>query len=601
MDDLDFLFQSGVLEPIDLALARQLPLTLPHTPPHPLLILAIALVSRAIRQGHAYLDLRQTRIVLQNGEIFGLPYFEDWRTILVTHPLVGRPDDWKPLILEGHALYLFRYWQYEKQLAVDFAQKLRQTPLIDYNRLRVGLDRLFADDPSGSQGQRQAAAVAILSQLAVITGGPGTGKTTTLVKILALLRDQQPDLTIALAAPTGKAAARMAEAIQQGKQSLLHRGQNIAQLPEETQTLHRLLGALPDGVYFRHNRTHPLGVDVLVIDETSMVDMALMAKTVAALRPSARLILLGDSEQLYAVEAGEVLAALANPGAGVTAEQAARLNALGCVSPPIRPEATALHDSVARLTHSYRFAGGGAIGRLATAVQQGDVHGVERLLDDPPEGLAWVNNEDFEGMLRALTSGYEAYWAQVAAGAEPHVLFRALQQFRVLCPQRQGAQGVEAIHARYEHRLQGGKPDSADRFYRGRAVMMTRNDYGLQLYNGDLGIAWPATPERTDLRLFIPQTSGDFRQVSLNRLPHFEPAYAMTVHKSQGSEFEHLLLWLPPQAAPFITRELLYTAITRAKSRITLWGSRETLINALTRVQNRLSGLRQKLLNQLTA
>ncbi len=597
MDDLDFLLDCGALDPIDVALARQLPLAIPAAPVVPRMALAIALVSRAVRQGHAYFDLMQTRLPLPEGELFALPFFDEWRQVLAQHPLVGRPGDWKPLIWEGNALYLYRYWQYEQQLSQDFSRKLRHSPLIDQERLHQGLDRLFADESAGTPGQRQAAAIALLSQLAVITGGPGTGKTTTLVKILALLRDQQPDLTIALAAPTGKAAARMAEAIQQGKQALLPQWPAVADVPEKTQTLHRLLGPLPDGVYFRHDRAHPLGVDVLVIDETSMVDLALMAKTVAALRPEARLILLGDSEQLYAVEAGDVLAALVADGVGVTTARAAALASVGCATPPVAPTATALHDGVARLVHSYRFQGGSAVGRLATAVRHGDVAALEQLLDAPPDGLVWHDSDDFEAMLSALAAGYAPYWALVRNGAPPTDLFAQLQQFRVLCPQRHGDAGVEAIHARYEAPWQS---PTAGAFYPGRAVMMTRNDYGLHLYNGDVGIALPSEADDFQtLRLCVPQPDGGQRFVALNRLPAFEAAYAMTVHKSQGSEFAHLLLWLPNQGTALMTRELLYTAITRAKAKITIWGRRETLINALNRVQNRLSGLRPKLIKQL--
>lgn len=607
-ESLDLLEARGVLDPLDREFADFI---------HGLdggdgaVALAAALVSRALGQGDVCLDLPQwAGQNLSPGydpPLLRAPGREAWLEALGASPVVGQPGDFQPLILDaGERLYLYRYWSYEAGLAQALMQRAGDPPAMDAARLQAGLQRLFPSQGDGPDGQRLAAAVAASNRLAVISGGPGTGKTTTLARVLALLLGEAPTLRIRLAAPTGKAAARLQEAVLRSKQAL--RGQVpqtvLEAIPDEASTLHRLLGVSGDGVSFRHGPARPLNLDLLAIDEASMVDLALMAKTVAALPADARLILLGDRDQLSSVEAGAVLGELCQDAVGFSPAGAAGLQALTGEAVPVARATGPLMDQVTLLVRSYRFQATGGIGQLAALINQGDRQGLRTLAQTPMADVHWLSIPAagaMEALLETALSGFSDYLAAVAAQADAETVFQRFAAFQLLCPQRVGDWGVENLNRLLEARIRQRLGMTGREWYPGRALMVTRNDYTLQLYNGDVGIVLADASRGGQLRACFPRPEGGVRRLALSRLPAVEPVFAMTVHKSQGSEFDQVLLVLPPGDGPGVQslgRELLYTAVTRARERLVLWGSVEQLAQAAGRSVRRASGLRERLLEK---
>lgn len=523
---------------------------------------------------------------------FSLPRLADWRAQLKASPLIGAPGDYAPLILSGNRLYLARYQAYEQQLAEQLLARAADAPEIDDQQLSQSLSRLFAFNQQRPDWQRLAAAQAVRRRLAVISGGPGTGKTTTVVRLLATLLEQPGGerLAIGLAAPTGKAAARMAEAIRNAKADLPVSDAIKAALPDEARTLHRLLGSRGDSPRVRHDAANPLPLDVLVVDEASMVDLALMAKLVAALPPKARLILLGDKDQLAAVEAGAVFAELCE-GRGFDAQAATELQRITDQSVPVETPRSRLGDAVVLLTHSHRFAGDSGIGELARRINGGDAKGTVALLQENRADLAWQATPTATALIERLEQGYTPY-LQAARQSDPAAAFDAFNGFRALTAQREGAFGVtginEALEARFKRRL--GVP-ARERWYAGRAVMVRQNDYALGLYNGDIGLCLKT---EQGLRVFFEGDEG-YRGFAPARLPSHDSAFAMTVHKSQGSEFAEVLLALPEQPSPLLTRSLFYTGITRAKRKVEIWALPVRLAEAVITRAERAAGLAERL------
>ncbi|MBA1261855.1 exodeoxyribonuclease V subunit alpha [Stutzerimonas stutzeri] len=521
-----------------------------------------------------------------------LPPLDIWRKQLQGSPLVGGPGDYAPLILDAERLYLARYQAYEQQLAEQLLARAADKPEVDETQLGDSLARLFAFNQQSPDWQRLAAAQAVRRRLAVISGGPGTGKTTTVVRLLAALLEQPGSerLAIGLAAPTGKAAARMAEAIRSAKAGLPVSDAIKAVLPDEARTLHRLLGSRGDSPRVRHDAANPLPLDVLVVDEASMVDLALMAKLVAALPPKARLILLGDKDQLAAVEAGAVFAELCE-GRGFDAQAALDLQRITGQSVPLEAPRSRLGDAVVLLTHSHRFAGDSGIGELARRINDGDAKGTVKLLQENRPDLAWNPAPNATVLVERLEQGYAPY-LQAARQAYPASAFAAFNGFRALTAQREGAFGVtglnEALETRLKRRL-GVAP--RERWYPGRAVMVRQNDYALGLFNGDIGLCLMSAQ---GLRVYFEGDEG-YRGFAPARLPSHDSAFAMTVHKSQGSEFDEVLLALPEQPGPLLTRSLFYTGITRARDKVEIWALPARIAEAVTTRAERAAGLAQRL------
>lgn len=559
----------------------------------PVVLASAALLCTALDQGDVCLPL--ARLAGQRpwpDHGFSLPPLAGWQAQLEASPLVGGDGDFTPLILDQGRLYLARYQAYERQLAEQLLQRAADLPEVDEAQLSESLTRLFAFNQQQPDWQRLVAAQAVRRKLAVISGGPGTGKTTTVVRLLAALLEQPgcENLAIGLAAPTGKAAARMAEAIRNAKAQLPVSETIKAALPDEARTLHRLLGSRGDSPQVRHHAANPLALDVLVVDEASMVDLALMAKLLDALPPTARLILLGDKDQLCAVEAGAVFAELCE-GRGFDAQAASELQRITGQQVPVSQPSSQLGDAVVLLTHSHRFAGDSGIGELARRINGGDVSGTLSLLKEDRSDLAWNAAPTPNDLLERLDQGYEPY-ISAAKSADPAAAFAAFNTFRALCAQREGAWGVAGINEALEARIKRRSQVSVrERWYVGRPVMVRQNDYALGLFNGDIGICLHT---EYGLRVFFEGEEG-FRPFAPARLPSHDSAFAMTVHKSQGSEFSEVLLVLPELPSPLLSRSLFYTGITRAKHKVEIWALPARLSEAVATRAERAAGLAERL------
>jgi exodeoxyribonuclease V alpha subunit len=584
-------FSDLPLGPLERALVDSLQRLDPNA--SPVVLASAALLCMALDQGDVCLPL--ARLAGQRPwpeQDFRLPALADWQAQLQASPLVGGDGDFTPLILEHGRLYLARYQAYERQLAEQLLARAADLPVVDEAQLSESLTRLFAFNQQQPDWQRLAAAQAVRRKLAVISGGPGTGKTTTVVRLLAALLEQSgcEHLAIGLAAPTGKAAARMAEAIRNAKAALPVSEAIKAALPDEARTLHRLLGSRGDSPQVRHHAANPLALDVLVVDEASMVDLALMAKLLDALPPTARLILLGDKDQLCAVEAGAVFAELCE-GRGFDAQAASELQRITGQQVPVSQPTSQLGDAVVLLTHSHRFAGDSGIGELARRINGGDVSGTLNLLKEKRSDLAWNATPTPNDLLERLDQGYAPYIA-AAKSADPAAAFAAFNAFRALCAQREGVWGVAGINEALEARIKRrNQVPSRERWYVGRPVMVRQNDYALGLFNGDIGICLHS---EYGLRVFFEGEEG-FRPFAPARLPSHDSAFAMTVHKSQGSEFSEVLLVLPEQPSPLLTRSLFYTGITRAKHKVEIWALPPRLGEAVATRAERAAGLAERL------
>lgn len=488
-----------------------------------------------------------------------------------------------PLIIDSHLrLYLNRYYDLEQRLARRIQAALgpvtpdRAPSAEAYTQVIQSLAGWFgtqADDPTHEQFK--AARAALTERLVIISGGPGTGKTTTLVNLLAGLLMMQPDLRIALSAPTGKAAARMLQALGERASTL---PEDIRErLPRQAGTVHRLIGIRPQSARPAHHARAPLPVDVVVVDEASMLDLSLATQLLEAIPPEARIILLGDKDQLAAVEAGAVFAELTQLS-------------------------TELPQQIITFKRSFRFAEDSGIAHLADAVRAGDGEAALACLKNPSGDLRWIDAPPSLSTLQnEITEGFRPYLHALDAfriddPSSMAQLDEALQRFRVLCTLRQGPSGVERMNQRISDWLQQQpfcrpRTQDADSWYPGRVVMVTRNDLSTGLFNGDMGIALPDASGRLRVHFVQATDATRMRILPLERLPAHETAFALTVHKAQGSEFERVLLILAEPTSPVLTRELIYTGITRARRHVVLAGTSASVTAAITRPTLRFSGL----------
>ena len=593
----------GVLSPLDVRFARAMARL--GSEPRPDVLLAAALASRQVARGDVCVDLSSPVAAADlepEGEAVAWPELDGWLEQLSTSPLVagsGEDSGGTPLVLDPRGrLYLRRLWEDEQRVARELDERSRVEPDAgEAALLRPIIERFL---PGPNPEPRVAAAVACARRLCVISGRPGTGKTTTAARLLAVLVEQAsarglPAPRIALAAPTGKAAARLAEAIQRVRPEIDCTAATRAAIPTEAATLHRLLridrrrgpGRAPPG---------ELAFDVVLVDEASMVDLGLAADLVAALPKHARLVLLGDPDQLASVEAGSVFADLrgSSPEHGYGDSMAAWIReASGEVVEAIPGREPALRDCVVTLTTTHRYAAQGGIEALAAAIQQGEAGlALEVLADEalPDVRLASPAAED---ELRALMRrGYAAF----ARADSPQECLRALESFRVLCAVREGPFGVSSLNRVAEAALVAGGglapvPRAAAAWGAGRPLLVQRNAPHLGLYNGDVGVTDPSGSARA----FFETAGGSLRSIGLARLPESEPVFAMTVHKSQGSEFDTVALVLPDANLPLLTRELVYTAVTRARREVVVYALHEVLSTAIGRRASRASGLGEAL------
>jgi exodeoxyribonuclease V alpha subunit len=574
----------------------------------PLLALSTALLSRHTGQGNICLDISAvdpalTRALEDHGIV--LPDTKAWAEKLRYSPVVGLPGEDRPLILDGSRLYMKRYFDYENDLASDLVRLARDRVVgIDGALLGRGLNRYFPDTENGGFWQKVAGFAAVTKRLCVISGGPGTGKTTTVAKILALILEQTREpVRIALAAPTGKAAARLGESLQGIGKRLDLPEDVVERMPTSAVTLHRLLGWIAGSPRFRHDRDNPLNIDLLVLDEVSMVDLPLMAKTVQALPTHARLILLGDRDQLASVEAGAVLGDICGGDRLEVFSSSFVRDYARTVGPgnnpkeplPRQGQGTGLVDAVVPLTKSYRFGEKSGIKRLSLAVRDGDAAGALTVLTSQLSDISWINTRNANDLSEAVKSMVEEGFLPAFASHDVMTRYDHLQRFRILSPVREGMRGTVNLNRMVRKFLETHAVMEAHiPWPDGLLVMVAANDYAVRLYNGDIGLVALDDEKRPRIHFPDPQKGG-MRSIAPVRLPPYEPAFAMTVHKSQGSEFDHVLLVLPETDLPVLTRELLYTAITRARQKVTLIGDPEIFARAVGRGIERGSGLGERL------
>jgi exodeoxyribonuclease V alpha subunit len=585
-------------------------------------VLAAALAVRAPRLGHVHVDLASIRDTAavdtdEPVDLSALPWpdVKEWLERVAASDLVavGDADDGaaRPLRLVGTWLYLDRYWAEERGVADELlAMSGVAAADVSADELAGGIARLFAGDPD--RRQAMAAACAVLRRLAVVAGGPGTGKTTTVARVVALLCEQAVRSggrmpLIALAAPTGKAAARLEEAVH-AEAARLDVAETIREqlLSLQASTLHRLLGRRPgSNSRFRHYRNQRLPHDVVIVDETSMVSLSLMARLVEALRPQARLVLVGDPGQLASIEAGAVLGDIVGPAAermviGASARRSLEAASGASVDAADPTPGVTIGDGIVVLDRGHRF--GGGIARLASAVRRGDADAVLGLLNDPTDDVLWIPTDigsdsiDSLGPVRAGAVSAGRTVLEAATSGEGLAALNALASFRILCAHRRGAYGVSTWTARVESWLEAELDgfSTADPWYVGRPLLVNENDYELRLYNGDTGVIITSAgePDRVSAAF---ERRGEIVEYSPSRLSAIDTVYAMTIHKSQGSQFDTAAVLLPDPSSRILSRELLYTAVTRARTRLIVAGTEESIRLAVGRPVARASGLRQRL------
>lgn len=542
----------------------------------------VADLSHALTEQHSCLDLSQ-----KSNAATLISSLENMSS-------VGDGTRPTPLVLEGSKLYLHRYFSYEQRIATDLARRNRSLG-VEAGEFGKAIESAFPNDNQEFNWQRLAALQALTRQLTVITGGPGTGKTSTVVKILALLLEGQ-ELNVKLAAPTGKAAMRLNETV---NATLPYLSESVrSRMPDQVQTIHRLLGMRPDGRSARYNEKHLLPVDFLVLDEVSMIDLALMDRLLRATPDHTRLLLLGDPDQLPSVDVGNILADISRYPAGFSASVRQLAHETLGVDLPDESSTHLLTDAVCRLQRSYRFSSSKGIGQLAASIREGSV--------DLPKGDDEVSILDVADLsVRAgqtLANTYTAYLEHLKQkDVTANLLIDAFDRTRILSPVREGELGVEQINEKIEAHLRStGWTREAHRFYHGRPVIIMRNDYTLGLFNGDTGITL-FDPEDNQFKVAFKGIDGEIKWYLASRLPPHETCFAMTVHKSQGSEFEHVTLILPDDLREtgerILTRELLYTAVTRTRRDISIYLNRSTYERCIARGITRHSGLNERFLS----
>ena len=619
-DYITHLYNNGILDNKDIYFANFIADLSQDNNPE--IFLGAALVSNATGKGDICLDLGSVseKQVMEEQDVeipVILPKLDLWIETLRKSPVVGKPGEFCPLILdENNRIYLYRYWEYEKILSELIKRRINEdVKNIDPSLLKDSLTRLF-QIKSGTDidWQKVASMTAAIKKFCVISGGPGTGKTYTVAKILSILLEQESSkkLRIFLCAPTGKAAAKLSESIKKAKEELNCSDAVKQAIPVDAYTIHRMLQTIPGSPYFRYHSENQLPADVVIVDEASMVDLALMSKLVSSIPMTARLILMGDRNQLSSVEAGSVLGDICD-GSGMEmfsrgyckiVEEIAGEKLTHGMDTAIKIIETGkgLSDCIVVLKKSLRFTGKSKIGKLSQAVNKGDWKPISAILKNDDRGEVKleelkVSGEKHRIIAKRIIDGYSAYLKE----NDPALALKRFNSFKLLCALKLGPYGAHSLNRLAEEVLQKEKIIQMDMineypWYRGRPVLITKNDYSLGLFNGDMGIAMPDPKEGgSQLYVFFPEASGGVKRYSPYRIKEHETAYAMTVHKSQGSEFDRVCLVFPDKDYPVLTRELVYTGITRARKNVLIWGNERVLRAAVSRSIKRTSGLRDAL------
>jgi len=609
-DTLNQLKSSGDYSELDIHFARFISNLSDESRPE--LSLAAALISNLTQAGHICVNLADYAgmpLPGDNDEMTHYSQLEHWIDCLMASSVVGQPGDYRPLILDKQQrLYLFRYWHYEKTLAESILFRAGlECDDIDRRLLRDGLNRMFPQAADNeTDWQKVAAFTALTKRFCVISGGPGTGKTATVARIIALLLEQNQSYRIALAAPTGKASARLQESIRDIKGTLDCTDKIKKLITGEASTIHRLLKSIRYTPYFKYDSENPLPVDVVIVDEASMVDLALMSKLVQAIAPDARVILLGDKDQLASVEAGAVLGDIC--GLGIEPGYSTRFTELyretsgeTLNNDQSNVDGSPIRDCVVQLHKSYRFGEKSGIGNISRDINAGKSGEATTVLTDGKfTDIRWRMLPAPEVMARDMKEKIIEGYREYLKTTDPAKALEAFGRFRVLCAIRSGPYGVTTINNLIEKTLRSaGLIQPSATWYKGRPIIITRNDYSLGLFNGDIGIALPGDlpsglprgESDSPLRVCFQSSEGVLRMIPPVRLPDHETVYAMTVHKSQGSEFDRILLILPDKQSPVVTRELIYTGLTRAKNSVETWCTEDVFKDGVSRQIERKSGL----------
>lgn len=627
---LEKLKSSGLIQPLDFHLAIFFTQQSASNDPLVQTRFAILVVwlSMEVRSGHVCINLND--VTKQNLEYrFGreqvnslfscldFPTVEDWFMVCkqVGDNLIGNANSLSPFILSANRLYFQRMWQYENQVADYFNRQFHIAPVSIIAAQKLLTDLFPHTQTTEIDWQKVATASAIINQVTIVSGGPGTGKTTTVSKILAILvafhqQTQSSPLRIVAAAPTGKAAARLTESLS-GAISTLPISQSIkASIPIEALTLHRLLGASMRNNQYMFNKDNPLNVDILLIDEASMIDLPMMASVIAALPEHSRLILLGDKEQLSSVEAGAVFGDLCEQrNNGYSQQYIDRIKQLtgyhldSSKSIKVNSGSPSIADSICLLQKSYRFSNQSSIGILANLIKEGDSHQALALLNhkqlDDVVFFPVENRDEYQHAIAQCTEAYQYYLAIIKSRPDDiATILTAFNEFRLLCALRDGPFGVKVLNKTIENLLYKNGYIHFNKqgiWYIGRPVMILKNSFSLGLFNGDIGITLPAFDNSNQLKVYFRLPSGEVKGFSTVQLPEHETAYAMTIHKSQGSEFVKVAIILPDDYSPLLTRSLFYTAITRAKKQVVLYSSKAIIEKTIKSQISRQSGLRELL------
>lgn len=601
---VDFISKYSGVKEIDFFLASSLSTVLDRHKDE-LLFFSVVACSQALREGHSCLQIDEWAQTIQWEQVtedgvrtggYEFPDVTEWHQHL--SELSVSPAAGHPIVYESGRLYLRRYWQFEDEVTQAIKKYSHEVPF-DQCRATKALGVLFGDsigtgEHSDIDWQKVSVANALGKQFSIVTGGPGTGKTTTVTKLLvALCEVFEEPFTIKMVAPTGKAAQRLTESIGNAKAALQSQygvsAEVCSAVPDEAMTIHRLLGVIPRHHQFRFNESNKLTLDILLVDEASMVDLPLMARLFRALPDHARIILLGDSNQLPSVAAGSVLADIApDPHPGYGSSNARLLKSLTGYQLPVATQTPV--DHLTKLVKSYRFKDDGGIGQLAKTIINGEVKASWTLLNNETKDVYLSDQGDFNGWLNQLTY---TYYLQINHSNDVLQALEQFSNFRILAATRVGDRGVEAINTEIDRVIKRHIGVSINTvFYHGCPIMINENSYEAGLFNGDIGIIWR---HENRLQAAFPMGDQEIRWLSLSRLPSFELVYAMTIHKTQGSEFNRIAIVLPEYHSPILSRELIYTGVTRAKRELEIHCTKSVWSKSLKKRVSRNSGLFDKL------